>query len=171
MDDIRNVVFLQTHDVTKQNGRACEGTLYRKLLGQIVVHYDNVYKIEKGPRWGIYSIIESIWAYFCTHLRFLVCFPIRSYFASLQGVYYFVLLLSNGSMSQTLRTTSIFITCWSFFRPHTSTPVLSIVTSLRISVIITFAHQPYGYVTILVACARYFTTHPESNLVAKAMHC
>ena len=101
---------------------------------ELVVH--RVYKIEKGPRWGIYSIIESIWAYFCTHLRFLVCFPIRSHFTLLQGVYYFLLLLSNGSMSQTLHTTPIFYTtCWSFFHPHTSTPVLFIVTSLWISAI------------------------------------
>ena len=34
------------------------GTLYREPLGGIVVHYyDNIYKIEKRPRWGI---IESI---------------------------------------------------------------------------------------------------------------
>ena len=50
MDDICNVVFLRIHGVTKQNGRACEGTLYREPLGEMVVHYDNVYKIEKGPR-------------------------------------------------------------------------------------------------------------------------
>jgi len=41
-------------------------------------------------------IIEAIWAYFCTQLRFLVCFPVRSYFASLQDIYYSLLLLSNG---------------------------------------------------------------------------
>jgi len=46
MDDIRNVVFM----MSKQNGHACEGTLYKEPLGEIVVHYDNVYKIEKGPR-------------------------------------------------------------------------------------------------------------------------
>ena len=45
-----NVIFLWIHDVTKQNGHACEGTLYREPLGEIVVHCDNVYKIEKGPR-------------------------------------------------------------------------------------------------------------------------
>ena len=50
MDDIRNVVFLRIRDVTKQNGHACEGTLYREPLGEIVVHYDDIYKIEKGPR-------------------------------------------------------------------------------------------------------------------------
>jgi len=50
MDDIHNVIFLWIRDVTKQNGRACEGTLYRESLGEIVVHYDSVYKIEKGPR-------------------------------------------------------------------------------------------------------------------------
>ena len=36
-----------------------------------------------------------------------------------------------------LRTTPIFyIMCWSFFRPHTSTPVLLIVMSLQISAIL-----------------------------------
>ena len=50
MDDIRNVIFLQIHDVTKQNGRNSVGTLYREPLGEIVVHNDNIYKIEKGPR-------------------------------------------------------------------------------------------------------------------------
>jgi len=54
MDDIRNVVFLQIRDATKQDGRACEETLlrtlYREPLGEMVVHYDNVYKTKKGPR-------------------------------------------------------------------------------------------------------------------------
>ena len=68
---------------------------------------------------------------FCTLLRFSVCFPVRSHFASLQGIYYFLLLLSNGSMSQMLLTTLYFNT--SFFRPHTSAPVLLIVTSFQIS--------------------------------------
>ena len=49
MDDIHNVVFLRIRDVTKQNGHVCEGILYREPLGEIVVHHDNVYKIEKGP--------------------------------------------------------------------------------------------------------------------------
>jgi len=93
-----------------------------------------VIKIKKGPRWGIYSIIESIWAYFCMHLKFLVCFPIRSNFASLQGIYYFLLLLSNGFMSNMLRTTLYFnTTCWSLFHPHTSSPVLLIAMSFQIS--------------------------------------
>ena len=50
MDDIRNDVLLRFRDVTKQNGRASVGTLYREPLGEILVHYDNGYKIEKGPR-------------------------------------------------------------------------------------------------------------------------
>ena len=37
-------------DVTKQNGHASVGSLYREPLGEILVHYDNVYKIEKGSR-------------------------------------------------------------------------------------------------------------------------
>ena len=103
------------------------GTLYREPLGEILFHYENGYKIEKGLRWGINSILESIWAYFCTHLNFSVCFPIRSHFASLQGIYYFLPLLSNGSMSNTLRKTLYFNTMyWSLFRPHTSAPVLLI---------------------------------------------
>jgi len=57
MDDIRNVVFLQFRDVSKQNDHASVRTLYRKPLGEIVVHYDNIYKNQKGLR---YSIIESI---------------------------------------------------------------------------------------------------------------
>ena len=50
MDDIQNVVFFRFRDVTKQNGRASVGTLYREQLGEILVCYDNVYKIEKGPK-------------------------------------------------------------------------------------------------------------------------
>ena len=50
MGDIRNAVFFQFRDVTKQNGRTSVGTLYREPLGEILVHYDNGYKIEKGPR-------------------------------------------------------------------------------------------------------------------------
>ena len=50
MDDIRNDVLLRFRDVTKQNGRASVGTLYREPLGEILVHYDNGYKIEKGLR-------------------------------------------------------------------------------------------------------------------------
>ena len=78
---------------------------------------------------SIYSVIESIWAYFCMHSRFSVCFPVRIYFASLQGVYYFLLLtlLSNGFMPKTLQTTLILYTA--YWSPHTSIPVLLIVTS------------------------------------------
>jgi len=50
MDDIRNAVFFQFCDVTKQNGHSNVGTLCMELLGEILVYYDNVYKIEKGPR-------------------------------------------------------------------------------------------------------------------------
>ena len=50
MGDVRNVVFFRFRDVTKQNGRANMGTLYREPLEEILVHYDSVYKIEKGPR-------------------------------------------------------------------------------------------------------------------------
>ena len=35
-------------DVTKQNGYASVGSLYRKVLGEIVFPYDSVYKFEKG---------------------------------------------------------------------------------------------------------------------------
>ena len=35
-------------DVTKQNGRASVGTLYREVLGEIVFPYDSIYKSEKG---------------------------------------------------------------------------------------------------------------------------
>jgi len=44
MDNTHRVVFLQFHDVTKQNGHTSVGTLYREPLGEIVVYYDNVYK-------------------------------------------------------------------------------------------------------------------------------
>ena len=60
MGDIRNGIFFQFYDVTKQNGLASMGTLYRESLGGIVVHYDIIYKIEKGPRLGMCSIIECI---------------------------------------------------------------------------------------------------------------
>ena len=48
MDNIRNGGFFRFHDVKKQNGRTSVGTLYREPLGEILVHYDNVYKIKKG---------------------------------------------------------------------------------------------------------------------------
>ena len=99
MCDFRSVVFFRFRDVTKQNGCASAGTSYREPLGEILVCYDNIYKIEKGPRWGIYSIIESVRVHFCTHWRFSICFPVWSHFASLQGIYY-LFLLSNGSMSK-----------------------------------------------------------------------
>jgi len=49
MDDIHNVVFC---DVTIQNGHNSVGTFYREPLGeiQLVVYYENIHKIEKGPR-------------------------------------------------------------------------------------------------------------------------
>ena len=50
MDDIRNDVFFRFRDVTKQNGRASVGTLYREPLGEMVVHYDNISKIEKKAK-------------------------------------------------------------------------------------------------------------------------
>ena len=53
MDDIRNDVLFWFRDVTKQNGRASVGTLYREPrepLGEILVHYESGYKIEKGLR-------------------------------------------------------------------------------------------------------------------------
>jgi len=37
MDDIRNGIFLQFHDVMNQNGHAGVCTLYRESLGEIVV--------------------------------------------------------------------------------------------------------------------------------------
>ena len=68
---------------------------------------------------------------------FSVCFPVRSHFASLQGIYYFLLLLSNDSMSKTLQTTLYFnTTSLSLFGPHINALVLLIVTSFRISSII-----------------------------------
>ena len=133
MNNIHNVTFLRFRDVIKQNGHDTVEILYRESLGEMVVHYDNVYKLEKGLRWGI---IEFIWAYFCMHWKFSVCFPVRSHFALLQGFYYFLPLLSNGCMSKTLWTTLFGYTmCCSLFCPHTSVLVLLIVTSLRISFI------------------------------------
>ena len=38
-------VFLKS-----QNGCASLGTLYKEILGEVVVRYDNIYKIEKGLR-------------------------------------------------------------------------------------------------------------------------
>ena len=43
-------------DVTKQNGSASVGTLYREVLGKIVFPYYSVYKFEKGEG-EAYSII------------------------------------------------------------------------------------------------------------------
>ena len=89
----------------KTNGSATVGTLYKEPLGGIVVHYGNICKIKKGLRWGIYSIIESILLY-----AFKI-FSLLSYLASLQGVYYFLLLLFNGSMSKTPHMSSIAYNC------------------------------------------------------------
>ena len=50
MDDIRNDDLFWFRDVTKQNGRVSVGTLYRDPLGEILVHYESGYKIEKGLR-------------------------------------------------------------------------------------------------------------------------
>ena len=50
MDDICKVILLWFRDATKQNGHTSMETLYREPLGEMVVHYDNIYKIDKGPR-------------------------------------------------------------------------------------------------------------------------
>ena len=50
MDNIRNDVLFRFRDVRKQNGRTSVGTLYREPLGEVVVHYESSYKIEKGLR-------------------------------------------------------------------------------------------------------------------------
>ena len=71
---ISAITFLWCHTT---NGRVSVGTLYRELLGEVVVHYDSGCIIEKGLRWG-----------FCAHLRFLVCFPVRNHLPSSQDVYY-----------------------------------------------------------------------------------
>jgi len=124
----------------KQNGHGSVGTLYREPLGEKVVHYDNVYKIKKGLKWGKYSIIESIWAYFCTDLRFSVCFPTVSHFTSLWR-HLLLLLLSNDSISKTVRAKPTFYNVHvevSFVRT-----LVLIITSLRISLICMHAHSPW----------------------------
>jgi len=50
MDDICNIILLWFRDATKQNGRTSMETLYREPLGEMVVHYDKIYKIDKGLR-------------------------------------------------------------------------------------------------------------------------
>jgi len=83
--------------------------------------------------------------------RFSVCFPFRSHLASLQGIYCFLLLLSNGFMSKMLRTTLYLNnTCWSLFRPYINALVLLIVTSFWISSIMIGAIQVTG--EVLVTC-------------------
>ena len=37
-------------DITKQNGCASEGTLYREVLGEIVFPYDSIYKFDKRAK-------------------------------------------------------------------------------------------------------------------------
>ena len=98
MGDIRNVGFkMSQNKMVSLVWGLCTANHWER-----VVHYDNAYKIEKGLRWSIYSIIESVWVYVCTHWWFSVCFPVKSHFTSLQDIYY---LLSNGSMPKTLWTT------------------------------------------------------------------
>ena len=58
MDDIRNDVFWWFRDVTKQNGHASVGTLYKQPLGEVMVRFDSGCIIEKGLRWGMCNIIE-----------------------------------------------------------------------------------------------------------------
>jgi len=60
------------------------------------------------------------------------CFPVRSHFASLQGVYYILLLLFNGSMSKTL---TLYTTCGNLFHPHTGA-----VSFVNCDVIECFSH-------------------------------
>ena len=57
MNDFCNVVFLWFRDVTKQYGCNSVGALYAKPLGEIVIHYDNTYKIKKTTE---YSKIKCI---------------------------------------------------------------------------------------------------------------
>jgi len=123
----------------KANGCTSVWTLYKEPLGEILVYHNNVYKSEKGPRWGIYSIIKSIWTYFCTHLRFSVCFPVKSHFTSLQGIYYFsyccYLLVPCQKHYEkhyilTLRVEVSFI------------PTLVLMTSFRISSIVNSCGSP-----------------------------
>ena len=40
-------------DVTKQNGYASVGTLYGEILGEIVLPYDSIYKLQKVKMWHI----------------------------------------------------------------------------------------------------------------------
>ena len=56
MSGIRNVIFFWFHNFTKQNGCNGVGTLYREPLGEIVVHYDSIYKFEKKPRCEVYAV-------------------------------------------------------------------------------------------------------------------
>jgi len=48
MDDVCYIIFQRFPDVTKSNGPVSVVILYREPSGEIVVHYDNDYKIEKG---------------------------------------------------------------------------------------------------------------------------
>jgi len=50
MNDIQNDVFFWFCDVTKQNAYGSVGYLFMEPLGEILAHYDNVYKIKKEPR-------------------------------------------------------------------------------------------------------------------------
>jgi len=48
---------------TKQNDHDSVGTLYKEVLGELVIRYDSIYKFKKGLRWGIYNIMQGKWAY------------------------------------------------------------------------------------------------------------
>ena len=83
MSDIRNVVFFRFRDVTKQNDRNSEGTLDREPLGEIVVHYDSIYKFILGdvyvvlnPYEPTFVHIEDFWSVFLLEVishRYKVC--------------------------------------------------------------------------------------------------
>ena len=89
-------------DVTKQNGRASVGTLYRKVLGEVVFPYDNIYIFEKRKyimqyKLGLGRILEFTFEYLL-----IKCSNIRSFGVSFQvtGYLVFIHILSRFYLSK-----------------------------------------------------------------------
>ena len=87
------------YDVTKQNGCCSVGILYRDVLGKIVFPYDSVYKIRKRAkvRHIVYNAIQ-ISLVVSESKNFWHAFLIEARFVLSWYVYYFLPLLSHGSM-------------------------------------------------------------------------
>ena len=52
-----------------KNGGDSVGTLYRVVLEEMAFSYDNIYILQQGGRWGIYTYLQDKCAQFCVHIQ------------------------------------------------------------------------------------------------------